>query len=128
MAKRRKVSAPSADDLNRIEEEFRRETLNKPKAALAPISQVSAETAQAAAITDPESRAVQEKDRTDAQALREAEGQGRLIIDIPLEQIMADALVRDRTVIDPGEVDELKASIAAHGLRLPVEVFQRDDP
>lgn len=128
MAKRRKISAPSADDLNRIEEEFRRETLNKPNAALAPISQVSAETAQASAITDPDTRAVQEQDRSDAQALREAEGQGRLIVNIPLEQIMADALVRDRTVIDPGEMEELKASIAAHGLRLPVEVFQRDDP
>ena len=46
MARRRKVVAPSAQDLEGIEAEFRRETLNRPNAALAPISQVAAETAQ----------------------------------------------------------------------------------
>ncbi|WP_299632690.1 ParB N-terminal domain-containing protein [uncultured Roseobacter sp.] len=125
MAKRRKVSAPSADDLNRIEEEFRRETLNRPNAALAPISQVSAESARSQEMADPETRATQAQNTADADRLREAEGQGRLILNIPLEDIQADAMVRDRTVIDPADMDELKASIAAHGLRLPVEVFER---
>lgn len=76
MAKRRKVSAPSADDLNRIEEEFRRETLNKPKAALAPISQVSAETAQAAAITDPESCAAQKRTARTRRRCAKRKGRG----------------------------------------------------
>ncbi|WP_300039506.1 ParB N-terminal domain-containing protein [uncultured Roseobacter sp.] len=122
MAKRRKVSAPSADDLDRIEAEFRRET-PAASGALAPISQVSAESARAAEVLPAETRAAQEKDRTDAEALRAAQEDGRVIVEIPLDQIAADAMVRDRTVIDPSEMEELKSSIAAHGLRLPVEVF-----
>ena len=43
MAKRRKVSTPSAEDLTRIEEEFRRETPAKP--AKPPIAQIAAEVA-----------------------------------------------------------------------------------
>lgn len=125
MAKRRKVSAPSAEDLNRIEEEFRSETLAAPSGALAPISQVSAEAAQASQVLPAETRATQERDRTDAETLRTAEADGRVIREIPIDQILADAIVRDRTVIDPAEMEELKSSIAAHGLRLPVEVFER---
>lgn len=125
MAKRRKVSTPSADDLTRIEEEFRRETLNTPNPALAPISQVSAEAAQEQPVEDARTRADQARQKSDAAALEAAKGQGRLIENIPLEDILADAMVRDRTVIDPQDMSELKASIAAHGLRLPIEVFRR---
>lgn len=128
MAKRRKIAAPSADDLTRIEDEFRRETLNTPNPALAPISQVSAEAAQAQPVLDAETRAKQAQQEADATALEDAKGQGRLIENIPLDDILADAMVRDRTVIDPNDMSELKASIAAHGLRLPIEVFRRDDP
>lgn len=127
MAKRRKIATPSADDLTRIEDEFRRETLNTPNAALAPISQVSAEAAQIQPVQDAETRAKEAQQQTDAAAFDAAKGQGRLIENIPLDDILADAMVRDRTVIDPNEMSELKASIAAHGLRLPIEVFRRED-
>lgn len=126
MAKRRKISAPTADDLTRIEDEFRRETLNAPNAALAPISQVSAEAAQVQPMEDAETRSKQARQQSEVAAFEAAKGQGRLIENILLEDILADAMVRDRTVIDPGEMSELKASIAAHGLRLPIEVFRRD--
>lgn len=43
---------------------------------------------------------------------------------IPLDRIEADALPRDRTRLDPAALDELQASIAAHGLRQPIEVFE----
>ena len=42
---------------------------------------------------------------------------------IPLDDIDATALVRDRAKLDDGELWELRSSIAAHGLRMPVEVF-----
>ncbi len=42
---------------------------------------------------------------------------------IPLDQIDADALPRDRTAADPAAFEELVASIAAGGLRMPVELF-----
>lgn len=127
MAKRRKVTAPSADDLDKIEAEFRRETLNRPNAGLAPIAQVSAETAQSAPVLPADQRAEIARDQADAETLREAETDGRLIVEIPLDQIKPDAMVRDRTVMDKAELDELRASISLHGMRLPIEVFEIAD-
>lgn len=130
MAKRRKLEAPSADDLNRIEEEFRRETVAPGQGArgIAPIAQVAAAAAAQAPALDPEARAEQARLAADAEKLREAEAEGRLMTDIPLSEIDADALIRDRTQLIESEMVELKHSIAANGLRLPIEVYERADP
>jgi ParB family chromosome partitioning protein len=45
---------------------------------------------------------------------------------IPLGEIDATALPRDRTGLDPEPFEELKASLRASGLRTPVEVFPLD--
>lgn len=45
---------------------------------------------------------------------------------IPLDQIDPHALIRDRSLIDSAALEELKCSIAASGLRQPVEVFQTE--
>jgi ParB family chromosome partitioning protein len=42
---------------------------------------------------------------------------------IPIDAIDETALVRDRTALDPEALAELKASVAAGGVRMPVEVF-----
>ena len=42
---------------------------------------------------------------------------------IPLDQIDADVLPRDRTLIDAAALAELEHSIAATGLRTPIEVY-----
>ena len=42
---------------------------------------------------------------------------------IPLDQIDEAALPRDRTTVDPTALSDLSLSIAAHGLRMPIEVF-----
>jgi hypothetical protein len=42
---------------------------------------------------------------------------------IPLPEIDEAALARDRTAHDAAALDELEASIAASGLRMPVEVY-----
>lgn len=127
MAKRRKLEAPSADDLSALEAEFRRETA--PKGPLsAPIAQVAADTAQAADHRSAEEKAEVARNRTDAERLREAEDAGRLIMEIPLSDIEEGALIRDRMWMDGEELEELKRSIAAHGLRLPIEVFERQEP
>ena len=125
MAKRRKIAAPSAAELNAVEEEFRRETLSRPNPGMAPIAQVSADSAQAQPVGDPQMRIQMAQDTADAKVLRMAEAEGRLILALPIDSIQPDVIVRDRTVIDPTEMAELKASIAAHGLRLPIEVFAR---
>lgn len=126
MARRRKVTTPSAADMENIEAEFRRETLNRPAAAMAPISQIAAEAAQAQPVDNIQDRTDAARNTKDAEEHRSAVEQGRVIDRITLDQIDDLALVRDRTVIDPGEMTELKNSIAAHGLRLPIEIFRTD--
>lgn len=124
MAKRRSLEIPSSDHLQRLEEEFRRETVS-PRAGVAPIAQVAAETAAAFDPRPAEARAEAARDKTDAEAFREARGRGLVMLDLPVTDIEADALVRDRMAIDPEELEELTASIARNGLRLPIEVFAR---
>ncbi len=50
------------------------------------------------------------------------------LIDIPLSEIRDDALLRDRSVLDPASLADLTLSIAADGLRQPVEVWQLSQP
>ncbi|MFO1144152.1 MAG: ParB N-terminal domain-containing protein [Amaricoccus sp.] len=47
---------------------------------------------------------------------------------IPLAEIDAEALTRDRTRRDQAALTELALSIATHGLRMPIEVFELADP
>lgn len=124
MAKRRSLEVPSSDDLKRMEEEFRRET-TAPRPGIAPIAQIAAETAAGFDPRPAEARAEAARDRTEATAFREAQGRGLVMLEIPLDEIEPDALVRDRMVIDAEELDELQGAIACNGLRLPIEVFAR---
>ncbi|SFT86142.1 ParB/RepB/Spo0J family partition protein [Sedimentitalea nanhaiensis] len=136
MAKRRKLEAPSTEDLSRIEDEFRRETSvvgASPAAmtagrAVAPIAQIAADSAAHAQTADPARRAEQARNAADADRLRHAQAQGLLIAELPLEQIDGDAMIRDRTVLDEDQMVELRQSIAASGLRLPIEVVALDPP
>ena len=127
MAKRRKLEAPSADALNQLEEEFRRET--SPRGPLgqggaAPIAQVAADAAALSNANSPEARQLQ----AEAERLRKAEAEGLLIRELPVAEIDADAMIRDRTVLDEDEMLELRQSIAANGLRLPIEVYELAEP
>ncbi|MZR11657.1 chromosome partitioning protein ParB [Maritimibacter sp. DP07] len=125
MAKKRLgPQPPSPEDMNAFEEEFRRETT--PRGPLtAPIAQVAADTAQAADLRSAEEKAEIARNRDDAARLQAAEKNGLLIAEIPIKEIDDTALIRDRMSLDDEELEELKRSIAAHGLRLPIEVFER---
>lgn len=130
MARRRKIAAPSAEDLDRMEQEFRRETSDRAGAtpmAIAPIAQVASEAAGQAQPLPPELRQVQARDKRDAERLREAESQGLMMVDMPLGWIDEAVMVRDRTQLDPEEMAELKRSILNNGLRLPIEVFDKGE-
>lgn len=128
MAKRRKVTAPSAEELGKIEAEFRRETLDRPSASMAPISQVAADSAHARSAMPTENREEIARDKSEAEAHRAAKGQGRLIEEVSIGAISENAMVRDRMVLDATEMEELKHSIAAHGVRLPIEIYPQDNP
>lgn len=117
MAKRRKLEAPSAAELKEIEDRFRSETSAR---SVAPIAQVAAEAASEADVLGAKTRAK----LAEAEAYREAQVSGLVIKEIAIDRIHADALVRDRAIIDRDELTELRASIVANGLRLPIEVFE----
>ena len=75
-----------------------------------PIARVAGETAAEAALAEV------------ADALSSARAEGRLIVRLPLDAIEAGHLVRDRIAFDPEEMAALKASIAARGQQVPIEV------
>ena len=122
MAKRR-LDPPSADQLAAMDAEFRSETPDRPGRGAAPIAQVAGEAAQFTTGETPDAK----MNRLDADKLREAQEQGLLIQEIPLDQIATTELVRDRTIIDQDEFDELLMSLQVNGLRLPIEVYKTDE-
>lgn len=121
MAKRRRLNPPSEETLQRIGANLAPSTGRAPPSALAPIA---AQAADAAAASTPESSAT----RADAERYRTALEAGMVITALPLSRIVTDEIIRDRAVIDEAEMAELKASIRAHGLRLPIEVFAILEP
>ena len=111
MAKRRKLEAPSVDELAGIEAE-----LSRPKpAAMAPIAQIAGSTARR---VNPPSTA----DGQDAVLWRQAEAEGRVLRNLSIERIRVDHIIRDRATLDPEAMEELIASVRAGGVRMPVEV------
>ncbi|MEM9972221.1 MAG: ParB N-terminal domain-containing protein, partial [Pseudomonadota bacterium] len=128
MAKRRRLETPTADELNRLEQEVAARPSARPSTSAAPIAQVAADAAQAWTAEDSETRAAAARDQADIRRLRQAEAEGRLLVEIPLTEIDADAMVRDRAQLDPEEMRELRDSILANGLRLPIEVYELAAP
>lgn len=130
MVKRRRLEAPSKDQLSRIEVEFRSETLERTSLVkgVAPIAQVAAESASHVHAEGAEARAARARTEADAARFHTAQESGMLMVDLVLDQIDEDAMIRDRMTIGESEMLELRQSIAAHGLRLPIEVFELERP
>ena len=123
MVKRRRLETPTAAELDKIETEFQeaQEDATGSRPQPAPIAQVAAEAAALTGLPAPE-------DVADAQALRDAQNEARLIELIDIDAINPNALIRDRTVIEAADQQELRDSILANGLRLPIEVFELTEP
>jgi ParB family chromosome partitioning protein len=124
MAKRKRLEAPSADALKEIEEGFARETSGAGGLGpMPPIAQIASEAAAGSAVLGPEDRVRAARDAADAERYRRALEEGLIVQEIRVIAIQSESLARDRMHVDPEEMEELKASIRAHGLRLPIEVF-----
>lgn len=105
MAKRKRLTpfgAPETDDLPEV-------TLPSVRPPIADMAGASAATA-----------AMEEMAAT-LQAAREG---GRLVLSLPLSQIEAGYLVRDRIASDPEEMAALVESLRARGQQTPIEVAQ----
>lgn len=76
----------------------------------APIASVAGEASASAALAEM------------AETLTEARESGRMLLELPLEQVQPDHLVRDRVVSDEEEMQSLMQSLAARGQQTPIEV------
>jgi ParB family chromosome partitioning protein len=123
MAKRRRLDAPDTAELARMAEDF---AANRPEAAAPPIARVVGDAASQAASVVIEERVHAAANQADAARWREASAAGLVAEAVPLSAIDADHLSRDRTMLDDEEMAELKASIQAHGLRMPLELLRLD--
>ena len=112
MAKRRKLEAPSPDDLAGLEAELARPGA---AAAMAPIAQIAGSTARHV-------NAPSTPDGQDAALWRQAEAEGRVMKNLHIDRIKIDYIIRDRTALDAEAMEELIASVRVSGVRLPVEV------
>lgn len=80
-----------------------------------------------AQIADDTARAANARDARDAQSWREAGAEGRIVTLLALEQIDETHMMRDRMVVIAEDLDELRQSVLANGLRLPIEVLPMAD-
>lgn len=127
MAKRKRLEAPSADALKEIEEGFARETSTSgPLGPMPPIAQIAGEAAAGASALSGEERLRATRDAADAERYRRALDSGLLVHEVRLGDIAPAAMSRDRMAVDTEEMEELIASIRAHGVRLPIEVYETE--
>lgn len=84
-------------------------------AAAAPIAKIAGQSAEAAAL------------REITAGIQAARDEGRMVIEVPLAEIAPDHLLRDRLAMGAEDLAALKASIAAHGQRVPAEVTPLED-
>ena len=83
--------------------------------ATVPIADVARDAAASAALDEM------------ADTLARARNEGRMVLSLPLADVVADYLVRDRLSADGAEMDALKASLQARGQQTPIEVAEIGD-
>jgi hypothetical protein len=104
MAKRKRLSPANPMFLDA-------ETASAPSSMKrAPIAEVASDASAVAAMTQL------------TQEMAEAREGGRMVIDLRLDQIRLDYLMRDRMVSDESEMDSLLASIRSGGQKTPIDV------
>ena len=113
MAKRRRLTPPAAD-MPALETKAMFPMGLAPRAA-PPIAVQAAHASGAAALEEM------------AEVLHRARADGRMILSLDLATIDADHLVRDRISLDTEEMETLRASIAARGQQVPIEVTALPD-
>lgn len=112
MAKRRRLPPPNPTYLDTPPLE------TKPMfstSSAAPIADVARDASSTAALSEL------------SDSLARAREEGRMIVDLPLNQIVMDHLVRDRVVVDETEMQTLKTSLRSRGQQTPIEVMLLSD-
>lgn len=127
MAKRRRLSAPDATELEEMEAGFAAKPGVSPfetKAMTPPIAQVAAEAAHLSGMAQVTDRVALAQDQGDAERWRTASEAGLVAQEVALDEIDPDYIRRDRLSDDTEAMEELLASLREHGLRTPIEVTE----
>ncbi|MCG7522023.1 ParB/RepB/Spo0J family partition protein [Ruegeria sp. Ofav3-42] len=130
MAKRRRLTAPNTADLEELEAGFAAKPALNPFEASAttpPIAQVAAEAATLNGMASVTDRVALAQDQGDAALWRDAQEAGLVAEMLPINQIDAEFIRRDRMVEDEEAMSELLESLRVHGLRTPIEVTRDGD-
>lgn len=112
MAKRKRLTPPNPAYLDTPPLETK-SMFSAPRSA--PIADVARDASSMAALNEM------------AESLARARDEGRMVVDLPLDEIVVDHLVRDRLVVDETEMQVLKTSLRRRGQQTPVEVMQLGD-
>jgi len=112
MAKRKRLTPPNPAFLDTPAPETKSMFTAPSKAPIADVARDASASAALNELTDTMARA-----RDD----------GRMVVQLPLDQIELDHLVRDRVVVEEAEMRTLMASLRSRGQQAPIEVMQLDD-
>ncbi len=112
MAKRKRLTPPNPAYLDTPPLETK-SMFASPRSA--PIADVARDASSTAALNEL------------SESLARARDEGRMVVDLPLDQIVTDHLVRDRLVVDETEMQTLKTSLRSRGQQTPIEVVQLGD-
>ncbi|WP_299962019.1 ParB N-terminal domain-containing protein [uncultured Roseobacter sp.] len=107
MAKRKRLT-PARGDAGSVE----RAPQSHASPLRAPIAHVAGEAATHAALEEV------------ADAFQSARDAGRLLLELPLEAIEGDHLIRDRVALDDDEMRSLVQSLQERGQQTPIEVLE----
>jgi ParB/RepB/Spo0J family partition protein len=113
MAKRKRLTPARGDFLSASAPAP--ETKSALRPAQPPIAQVAGEAAAISAL------------ETLSQEWETARAEGRMVVSLPLNEVVADHLVRDRAGLDGEAMDSLRQSLLARGQQTPIEVMIRPD-
>ncbi|MGJ8605888.1 MAG: ParB/RepB/Spo0J family partition protein [Marivita sp.] len=112
MAKRKRLTAPNPAFLDTPAPETKSMFSAPSKAPIADVARDASASAALNELTDTMARARDE---------------GRMVVQLPLDQIVMDHLVRDRLVVEETEMRTLMTSLRSRGQQTPIEVMQLGD-
>jgi ParB family chromosome partitioning protein len=98
-----------------------------PKRRTGPMGAAGREVGETLAAATEAQVEARRRNAADAKAWRAAEAEGRVLVRVPIDEIAVDDLPRDRLDLEgvavSDEMEELKASIRAHGQKEPIELY-----
>lgn len=127
MAKRRRLGAPDAEKLRKLNEGFAAKPILATKSMAPPIAQIAGEAAAMGPVGETHDRVEQARNATDARSLQAAKQEGRLAEVIAVADIDTSYLNRDRLETNAESMEELKTSLREQGQRTPIEVVKTPD-